>query len=68
MIGSQNQAAVLSQLDGKTNGSNIHHNPIASNHTPAVARTTKGKYSLPDFELKRTLGTGSFGRPVRWPG
>ncbi|KAI9841034.1 MAG: camp-dependent protein kinase catalytic subunit [Sclerophora amabilis] len=27
-----------------------------------VARVTKGKYSLPDFALQRTLGTGSFGR------
>lgn len=26
------------------------------------ARTTKGKYSLEDFSLQRTLGTGSFGR------
>jgi protein kinase A len=26
------------------------------------ARVTKGKYSLADFELLRTLGTGSFGR------
>ncbi|GCB18644.1 cAMP-dependent protein kinase type 2 [Aspergillus awamori] len=26
------------------------------------ARTTKGKYSLDDFSLQRTLGTGSFGR------
>ena len=26
------------------------------------ARTTKGKYSLDDFTLQRTLGTGSFGR------
>ncbi|GAB1191164.1 cAMP-dependent protein kinase catalytic subunit [Aspergillus pseudonomiae] len=25
-------------------------------------RTTKGKYSLEDFSLQRTLGTGSFGR------
>ncbi|KAL5351340.1 cAMP-dependent protein kinase catalytic subunit [Pseudogymnoascus australis] len=25
-------------------------------------RSTKGKYSLTDFELRRTLGTGSFGR------
>lgn len=25
-------------------------------------RVTKGKYSLGDFELQRTLGTGSFGR------
>lgn len=27
-----------------------------------VARTTKGKYTLDDFEIQRTLGTGSFGR------
>lgn len=27
-----------------------------------TARTTKGKYSLEDFSLQRTLGTGSFGR------
>lgn len=26
------------------------------------ARSTKGKYSLDDFSLQRTLGTGSFGR------
>ncbi|EFX00674.1 cyclic-AMP-dependent protein kinase catalytic subunit [Grosmannia clavigera kw1407] len=26
------------------------------------ARVTKGKYSLADFEIQRTLGTGSFGR------
>lgn len=25
-------------------------------------KATKGKYSLPDFEFRRTLGTGSFGR------
>ncbi|EAW18782.1 cAMP-dependent protein kinase catalytic subunit pkaC [Aspergillus fischeri NRRL 181] len=28
----------------------------------AEARTTKGKYSLDDFTIQRTLGTGSFGR------
>lgn len=27
-----------------------------------VPRTTKGKYTLQDFEILRTLGTGSFGR------
>jgi protein kinase A len=25
-------------------------------------RVTKGKYTLPDFTIQRTLGTGSFGR------
>lgn len=29
---------------------------------PAQIRQTKGKYSLGDFEMLRTLGTGSFGR------
>ncbi|KAG0643556.1 kinase-like domain-containing protein [Tuber brumale] len=28
----------------------------------AAVRTTKGKYSLSDFTISRTLGTGSFGR------
>jgi protein kinase A len=28
----------------------------------AETRTTKGKYSLDDFTIQRTLGTGSFGR------
>lgn len=28
----------------------------------AASRQTKGKYSLADFEISRTLGTGSFGR------
>jgi protein kinase A len=38
----------------------------AAKHAPAVQATTirqtKGKYSLGDFEILRTLGTGSFGR------
>ncbi|GAP87539.1 putative cAMP-dependent protein kinase catalytic subunit [Rosellinia necatrix] len=29
---------------------------------PSEVRVTKGKYSLHDFDLLRTLGTGSFGR------
>jgi protein kinase A len=29
---------------------------------PSQPRVTKGKYSLTDFEIQRTLGTGSFGR------
>ena len=45
-----------------TNGSSNNHPIVPSNHQAAVPRTTKGKYSLPDFTFKRTLGTGSFGR------
>lgn len=29
---------------------------------PTQVRTTKGKYNLLDFDIRRTLGTGSFGR------
>ena len=40
-----------------------HHQP---GHHPVMIQTeprvTKGKYSLADFEILRTLGTGSFGR------
>lgn len=35
----------------------IHHQ-----HQGSVSRVTKGKYSLGDFDILRTLGTGSFGR------
>ena len=36
--------------------------PTHAVQQPAVIRQTKGKYSLGDFEILRTLGTGSFGR------
>lgn len=37
--------------------------PTAAQPTqPTQLRQTKGKYSLSDFEISRTLGTGSFGR------
>lgn len=37
--------------------------PLKQNQpAQAVVRQTKGKYSLGDFEILRTLGTGSFGR------
>lgn len=35
------------------------HSEVAQ---PSQARVTKGKYSLTDFDILRTLGTGSFGR------
>lgn len=37
-----------------------HHQQQPSN--ASQLRVTKGKYSLGDFEILRTLGTGSFGR------
>ncbi|KAI1191155.1 Pkinase-domain-containing protein [Nemania serpens] len=36
--------------------------PIQHPANPSEGRVTKGKYSLNDFDLLRTLGTGSFGR------
>jgi protein kinase A len=38
----------------------IQQHPAA--HSEEQARVTKGKYSLADFQILRTLGTGSFGR------
>ncbi|KAL4801471.1 kinase-like domain-containing protein [Aspergillus unguis] len=48
------------------NAASIHNiiNPSQQNN-PQVSRserTTKGKYTLEDFAIQRTLGTGSFGR------
>ncbi|KAI6091126.1 Pkinase-domain-containing protein [Hypoxylon rubiginosum] len=47
----------LPQSDG-------HHGTPPQQHQAQTseARVTKGKYSLGDFDLLRTLGTGSFGR------
>lgn len=60
----QNDGGVQPQTEGQSNGSNTRgvaatSTPVSS--TPAV-RVTKGKYTLSDFTIKRTLGTGSFGR------
>jgi protein kinase A len=38
------------------------HQQHQQQHQTSEARVTKGKYSLGDFDLLRTLGTGSFGR------
>lgn len=40
--------------------SSSNHQHSAS--TSSTARVTKGKYTLNDFDILRTLGTGSFGR------
>lgn len=42
------------------NAASIDH--IINQEQPKQERVTKGKYSQEDFELQRTLGTGSFGR------
>ena len=54
-----------SEMEARANGGFSKDRQATGNHsggsTPAV-RTTKGKYSLSDFLIQRTLGTGSFGR------
>ncbi|KAF2497548.1 Pkinase-domain-containing protein [Lophium mytilinum] len=49
-----------SQRNDASNGGAI--SPVPTQPVPQVARTTKGKYTLTDFTIQRTLGTGSFGR------
>lgn len=55
----QDEGAAPSQLHGSNGAQPGTNVPAAA--APAV-RTTKGKYSLGDFNIQRTLGTGSFGR------
>ena len=48
-------------------GVNMNSAPVTSpsggpGDPKASARQTKGKYTLTDFQIQRTLGTGSFGR------
>ena len=62
----QTDGAAPSQTTNKPNGARVTPAQMASTTTtstgaPAI-RATKGKYSLTDFALQRTLGTGSFGR------
>lgn len=60
----QNDGTVQSQTEGQSNGSNtrtVADTSTTVSSTPTV-RATRGKYTLSDFAIKRTLGTGSFGR------
>ncbi|KAJ9662159.1 cAMP-dependent protein kinase catalytic subunit [Neophaeococcomyces mojaviensis] len=41
---------------------NLSNAQAGSVESKAAPRQTKGKYTLSDFQLQRTLGTGSFGR------
>ncbi|KAI9723381.1 MAG: cAMP-dependent protein kinase catalytic subunit [Candelaria pacifica] len=51
-----------SQLDGQGGGSRAATSGMSNSGIQSTPRTTKGKYSLTDFTIQRTLGTGSFGR------
>lgn len=57
---SQHDSAVVTQTNSK-DGVPALDTPNAK-HQIQPARDTKGKYTLPDFNFQRTLGTGSFGR------
>lgn len=60
----QTDGAGQSQIGGYSNGSEVKAAEAIlteASSTPAV-RPTKGKYTLTDFTIQRTLGTGSFGR------
>lgn len=70
----QTDGAGQSQIGGQSNGSQVKATEVKAaevkaaeakstetTSTPAV-RATKGKYTLTDFAMQRTLGTGSFGR------
>lgn len=41
---------------------NVDSNERQTQQAQVQARSTRGKYSLSDFTIQRTLGTGSFGR------
>jgi len=58
----QSQVANASNGSQQTPSMNSEGNERQSQQAQAQARSTKGKYSLSDFTIQRTLGTGSFGR------
>lgn len=60
----QPDVAAQPQLESQNNGGNSKLPGTTSTETPSTTavRATKGKYTLTDFAVQRTLGTGSFGR------
>jgi protein kinase A len=55
-----NTASTTAGATASLGGSHTHH--VQQTPQQPQVRQTKGKYTLADFELQRTLGTGSFGR------
>lgn len=55
------QEVAASKDDPTDQANTMDTRPSASVQTP-TPRVTKGKYTLTDFTIQRTLGTGSFGR------
>ncbi|KIN07442.1 hypothetical protein OIDMADRAFT_150987 [Oidiodendron maius Zn] len=56
-----NPAQTTATTAASSGGSNTHQVQQTQPQQTQI-RQTKGKYTLADFELQRTLGTGSFGR------
>lgn len=54
--------AKASDTNGDMNVANLVSPVSGTVDSKAAARQTKGKYTLTDFTIQRTLGTGSFGR------
>lgn len=61
MTPAQAAAHAPAHVSTPTSTANAPTSTTSPTPQPAV-RTTKGKYTLSDFALQRTLGTGSFGR------
>lgn len=58
----QHDGAGQSKVMPEKHMNNKTEYPVQGKSAVAQVRQTKGKYSLSDFEILRTLGTGSFGR------
>lgn len=56
------QKSTMAANGGAVAGTPTLNLPSQQPTQPQQVRTTKGKYTLPDFTIQRTLGTGSFGR------
>lgn len=61
---SHNSASIQNMLNSPTPGAstNTSSSQMPSQLPSTQVRETKGKYTLTDFTIQRTLGTGSFGR------
>ena len=63
----QTDGAAQPQAGNRSNGSDLRAAEVKVSDVPSIpsapaVRATKGKYTLTDFAIQRTLGTGSFGR------
>lgn len=57
-----NAASINNIINNPANAAQAPQQPQPQQQQQQRERTTRGKYSQEDFQLQRTLGTGSFGR------